>query len=56
MFWVDVPTGDASLREVEEYNIHPNTIRSLGVGECVVVKKYPYSRSHLIKVFSEYGG
>lgn len=56
LLWWDVPTGDTSLREVEEFSIHPNTIKSLGVGECVVVKKYPYSRSHIIKVFPEYSG
>lgn len=49
LFW-DIATGDKSLREVEEFNIHPNTIKSLRVGEAVVIKKYPYSRSYKIKV------
>lgn len=44
------PTGGKSLREVEEFNIHPNLIKSLGVGKCAVVKKYPVSRAYLVKV------
>ncbi|MEK7355420.1 MAG: TraM recognition domain-containing protein, partial [Bdellovibrionota bacterium] len=31
LFW-DVPTGACSVREVEEFIIHPNSIKSLGVG------------------------
>ncbi|QDK37977.1 type IV secretory system conjugative DNA transfer family protein [Bdellovibrio sp. NC01] len=49
LFW-DLPTGDKSLREVEEFVIHPNTVKSLRVGECVVIKKYPNSRAYKIKV------
>lgn len=43
-------SGNGSKREVEEFNIHPNLIKSLGVGKCVCVKKYPRSRSYLVKV------
>ncbi len=46
----DLPTGDKSLREVEEFIIHPNLIKSLGVGKCVCVKKYPKSRAYLVKI------
>lgn len=46
----DVRTGDKSLRQVEEFNIHPNTIKSLEVGECIVIKKYPESQSYKMKV------
>lgn len=51
MLFFDVPTGDKSLREVEEFNIHPNTIKSLKVGECVSVKKYPKSNNNRVKVY-----
>lgn len=47
---IDLPTGGKSLREVEEFNIHPNLIKSLRVGKCVCVKKYPKSRSYLVDV------
>lgn len=49
----DMPTGETSVREVEEYVIHPNTIKSLGVGDCVCIKKYPSARAHRFKVFPE---
>lgn len=52
-FGVDLPTGGKSLREVEEFNIHPNLIKSLRVGKCVCVKKYPKSRSYLVDVRPE---
>jgi len=50
MLFFDMPTGDKSLREVEEFNIHPNVIKSLKVGECVVVKKYPGASSNTVKI------
>ncbi len=46
----DIPSGSKSLREVEEFNIHPNLIKSLSVGKCVCVKKYPKAASYLVKV------
>lgn len=49
-FGVDLPTGGKSLREVEEFNIHPNMIKSLRVGKCVCIKKYPQSRAYLVNV------
>jgi type IV secretory pathway TraG/TraD family ATPase VirD4 len=49
LFW-NLQTGDRSLREVEEFNIHPNQIKSLKVGECVVVKKYPKSTAYKMRV------
>lgn len=48
----DVPSGKNSLREVEEFVIHPNLIKSLRVGKCVCVKKYPKSRAYLVDVDS----
>lgn len=50
---VDIPTGGKSLREVEEFNIHPNLVKSLRVGKCVAVKKYPMARAYLVSVASE---
>lgn len=49
-FGVDIPTGNKSLREVEEFVIHPNLIKTLRVGKCVCVKKYPSSRAYLVDV------
>ena len=50
MLFMDIPTGGKSLREVEEFNIHPNLIKSLSVGKCVCIKKYPTSRAYLVNV------
>lgn len=50
LLFFDVPTGDKSLREVEEFEIHPNVIKSLGVGTCVCIKKYPRSKAYLVAV------
>ena len=49
-FFVDIPSGVKSVREVEEFKIHPNQIKSLGVGRCVCVKKYPRARAYLMNV------
>lgn len=53
VLWLDIPTGNKSLREVEEFAIHPNTVKSLVVGKCVCVKKYPDSRAYLVTVNQE---
>jgi abortive infection bacteriophage resistance protein len=37
-------TGMGSLREVEEYIIHPNLIKELNRGECFMISKYPYTK------------
>lgn len=52
MLFFDIKTGDKSLREVEEFNIHPNVIKSLKVGECVSVKKYPFASSNTVLVYN----
>jgi type IV secretory pathway TraG/TraD family ATPase VirD4 len=49
----DEKTGMKSIKEVDEFLIHPNIIRSLSVGECVMVTKYPQAKSALIKVRPE---
>ncbi len=43
-------TGMSSVRMVEEFRIHPNTIKTLRVGECIAIKKYPYSRAYKVRV------
>ena len=50
LFFINWSTGKKSVREVEEFHIHPNTIKSLRVGECICIKKYPYSRSYRVQV------
>ena len=49
----DIPSGNKSLREVEEFNIHPNIIKSLQVGRCICIKKYPKAQSHIVNIFNE---
>ena len=52
LFKTSEKTGMGSLREVEEYVIHPNLIKELSPGECFMISKYP---SHKIsKVFVNY--
>jgi conjugal transfer pilus assembly protein TraD len=48
-FW-HLETGAKSARKVETFRIHPNTIKSLGVGECVLIKQYPNQKALQLKV------
>lgn len=50
MWFFEVDSGKGSRREAEESVIHPNLIKSLRVGKCVCVKKYPESRAYLVDV------
>lgn len=43
-------TGNESEREVEEYIIHPNDFKNLGVGECVMIGKYPKAWAKKTKI------
>ncbi|RYZ77795.1 MAG: DUF853 family protein [Proteobacteria bacterium] len=52
-FLFDIGTGETSVREAEEFIIHPNVIKSLGVGQCVCIKKYPHARAIRIAVYRE---
>lgn len=45
-----IESGNGSKREVEEFMIHPNLIKTLRVGKCVCIKKYPQSRAYLVDV------
>ncbi len=49
----DEKTGMKSVKIVDEFIIHPNVIKSLSVGECVMVQKYPVSTSAVVKVKPE---
>lgn len=49
----DEKTGVKSIKEVDEFVIHPNVIRSLAVGECGLVQKYPRSKALIMKVRAE---
>jgi len=49
LFKTTEKTGMGSLREVEEYVIHPNLIKELSPGECFMISKYP--RHKISKVF-----
>ncbi len=42
-----------SIKEVDEFVIHPNIVRSLSVGECVAVQKYPFSKAMVAKIKPE---
>ena len=50
LFGVNIRSGDISLREVEEFNIHPNILKNLTVGEAVVIGKYPTAYCGVIKI------
>jgi conjugal transfer pilus assembly protein TraD len=49
---IPIDTGKRSTREVEEFNLHPNVVKSLGVGECVVVRKYPRATAEGIAILA----
>lgn len=49
----DIDSGKGTRREVEEFVIHPNLIKSLRVGKCVCIKKYPEARAYLVDVNSD---
>lgn len=50
IFGFEIDTGKRSKREVEEFYVHPNEIKSLRVGRCVRVGKYPFARVRTINV------
>ncbi|RYZ85176.1 MAG: hypothetical protein EOP06_16725, partial [Proteobacteria bacterium] len=52
LFGFGVRTGGSSVRDTEEFIIHPNVVKKLRVGECVVVKKYPEADAYVVKVES----
>ena len=46
----NVRSGRGTVRQTEEFIVHPNVVKSLRVGECVVIKKYPKAVAHRVKV------
>ncbi len=46
----NIETGNRSNREVEEYLIHPNSVKSLGIGECIRIQKFPHARAARIRI------
>lgn len=48
--FMEIDSGKGSRREVEEFNIHPNVIKSLKVGECVRIGRYPRANASKLKV------
>lgn len=49
----DEKTGMKSIKEVDEFIIHPNVIKELKLGVCVLIQKYPKSDSFVIRVNPE---
>jgi hypothetical protein len=47
--WETGRTEKGSIRDIEEYNVHPNTLRRLAVGE-VAVRSVPTDRHALVRV------
>ncbi len=43
-------TGRGSRREVEQFVVHPNEIKSLRTGEAVVITKVPTARTRTVRV------
>jgi hypothetical protein len=43
-------TGLGSKREVEEFRIHPNTIKELPTGQAVLITKLPKSTSTIVQI------
>lgn len=47
---IEIETGYRSKREADEFNVHPNEVKSLKVGRCVRVSKYPCSTTKTLRV------
>lgn len=47
---MQVRSNDVSIREVEEFKIHPNQLKSLKIGEAVIIGKYPTAFSGIVKI------
>jgi conjugal transfer pilus assembly protein TraD len=46
----DIETGNRSAREVEEFIVHPNVVKSLGIGECVRIQKLPVAGAYNVTI------
>lgn len=49
----NLKSGKKSLQEVEECVVHSNKIKSLPVGRCVCIKKYPRACAHVVDILNE---
>lgn len=47
-------TGLGSLRKTEQFIIHPNDIKSLGTGSCILIRKSPRVRTERVEVVSAF--
>jgi type IV secretory pathway TraG/TraD family ATPase VirD4 len=43
-------TGLGSMREVEQFRIHPNQIKELGTGQAVLITKLPAATAKIVRV------
>jgi hypothetical protein len=43
-------TGSGSLRQVEQYRVHPNTIKTLPQGRCLLIRKHPGFSAQVLDV------
>ncbi|MDQ1492315.1 MAG: conjugal transfer pilus assembly protein TraD [Actinomycetota bacterium] len=43
-------TGTGSLRQVEQYRVHPNTIKTLPQGRCLLIRKHPGFSAQVLDV------
>jgi type IV secretory pathway TraG/TraD family ATPase VirD4 len=43
-------TGAGSLRQVEQYRVHPNTIKTLPQGRCLLIRKHPAFSAQVLDV------
>lgn len=45
--WYESKTGDSSIRDVEEYIVHPNMIKQLQTGVGIISTSIPYSVNYI---------
>lgn len=43
-------TGMQSEKEVDEFVVHPNKVKSLKVGECIRIGRFPSSTAAIVAV------
>jgi hypothetical protein len=43
-------TGTGSLRSVEQFVVHPNTIKRLPQGRCLLIRKHPGFSARVVDV------
>lgn len=48
-FW-HLATGAKSARNVESFRVHPNTVKGLKVGECIMITQLPKQRVRKVRI------